>query len=89
VPDKTAVPYELPFPLGDDVADVPYYIAGLANRLQVVLDSKLQKTDYTNGAGAAVSGTDTLYQKKVTVQTGIPTVATTGKEGDIIIVVST
>jgi hypothetical protein len=83
----TGTPYALPFPVDSDVANVPLHVRNLAERIELMLDTKMQKTNWTNSAGVAQTGADGLYQTKIKIQTSAPAANATGTDGDIIFVV--
>jgi len=70
-------PYQLPYPVDGDVANVPADIKKLADQLVVVLNKKLEE------APARV-----IFQTKVKVVTSVPTSAATYVENDVIFVIA-
>jgi hypothetical protein len=84
----TGLPYTIPFPVPNDVADVPAHMKGLAERLELVLDQKTQDTPWTASDGVTYHpGNAALYQAKIRIQSTIPAATAPGNDGDIIFVV--
>jgi len=78
MPDSTGLPYSLPFPVANDLADVPGDMKKLADQVVVALNLKLTQAQ-----------TDVRYQRKVTVQATAPTASVPASpvDGDIVFVV--
>jgi hypothetical protein len=86
--DDTGEPYHLPYPGNQSLANVPADLNKLATQIEKVLDTKAQRTSWTNSAGAVVPGTDAAYQPRIKFATTVPDSTVPGVEGDIVIVIS-
>lgn len=77
-------PYGLHVPADDDLADVPDDFDQLVTNITTALNTKLDKADK---AAATPADVPANYQRKILVQTTIPTSGADFKSGDIIFVI--